>query len=319
MVRRHGRPFWFSVIAVAAALAVASPVFAQGNSIRGTVRDDQGQPVQDATVTISMENTGRKFQTKTDRRGSFIQIGLTSGTYVVVAEKDKLMSSPQNVPVRGGGPTEVQLVVGLAAMAASGDAAARGAALKQVFDEGNALVTAGKYDDAVAKFTEGLKINPNCYSCHNAIGNAYLLKKDYGQAEAAFNQSIAIKADDAEVYNLLANMYNAQRKFDQAAAASKKATELSAAAGGAGGASADVTYNQGVILFNGGKVAEAKPLFEQVIAANPNHAEAHYMLGMCQVGDNPPEAVKAFETYLKLAPSGPNAAMAKQFVDALKR
>jgi tetratricopeptide (TPR) repeat protein len=114
-------------------------------------------------------------------------------------------------------------------------------------------------------------------------------------------------------------MYNAQRKFDQAAAASKKATELSAAAGGTGGASPDVTYNQGVILFNAGKVAEAKPLFEQVIAANPNHAEAHYMLGMSQVGDNPAEAVKAFETYLKLAPSGPNAAMAKQFVDALKR
>ena len=86
MVRRHGRPFWFSVIAVAAALAMAAPVFAQGNSIRGTVRDDQGQPVQGATITISMENTGRKFQTKSDRRGSFIQIGLTSGTYVVVGQ-----------------------------------------------------------------------------------------------------------------------------------------------------------------------------------------------------------------------------------------
>ena len=69
-----------------------------------------------------------------------------------------------------------------------------------------------------------------------------------------------MKPDDAEAYNGLANVYNAQRKFDEAAAASAKANELAAAApgGAGGGGSADSLYNQGVILWNSGKIADAK-------------------------------------------------------------
>ena len=43
------------------------------------------------------------------------------------------------------------------------------------------------------------------------------------------------------------------------------------------------------------------------------------MLGMTLAGENPSAARGEFETYLKLSPSGPNAAMAKQFVDALPK
>ena len=44
-------------------------------------------------------------------------------------------------------------------------------------------------------------------------------------------------------------------------------------------------FNQGVILWNAGKIAEAKKQFEAAIAANPNHAEAHYQLGMALVNE----------------------------------
>ena len=71
-------------------------------------------------------------------------------------------------------------------------------------------------------------------------------------------------------------------------------------------------FNQGVILWNAGKIAEAKKQFEGAIAANPNHAEAHYQLGMALVNEgNLAGAATEFETYLKLAPTGPNAATAK--------
>jgi tetratricopeptide (TPR) repeat protein len=145
------------------------------------------------------------------------------------------------------------------------------------------------------------------------------MKKDYGKAEEAFKKSMELRPNDAEVYSEMANMYNAQRKFDDAAAMSKKASEIAGTSAGRAGGNPDVLYNQGVILFNGGKPAEAKPIFEQVLQANPSHAEAHYMLGMTMVGENPAAAVTEFESYLKLSPSGPNAAMAKQFVDALKK
>ena len=51
-----------------------------------------------------------------------------------------------------------------------------------------------------------------------------------------------------------------------------------AAAGGAPSASA--SFNQGVILWNANKFAEAKSSFEAAVKADPNMAEAHYWLGM---------------------------------------
>jgi Flp pilus assembly protein TadD len=75
-----------------------------------------------------------------------------------------------------------------------------------------------------------------------------------------------------------------------------------------------------VILWNAGKVAEAKKQFEAAVQANPGHAEAHYQLGMALVNEgNLAGAATEFETYLKLSPSGPNAATAKSLVAQLKK
>ena len=86
---------------------------------------------------------------------------------------------------------------------------------------------------------------------------------------------------------------------------------------------ADALFNQGVILWNGGKIAEAKKQFEAAIAANPNHAESHYQLGMTLVNEGTPAALTAaateFETYLKLAPTGANAATAKAVLGSLPK
>ncbi len=316
MVRHPGRV----MLAIVAALAFSIPAAAQmGGMVKGRVLDDKGQPVEGASVTITANDTARKFETKSNRRGEYLQIGLSSGAYSVVASKDKLVSPTQRATVRAGSPAEVDLIIGVNAAAASADAAARGAALTKAFDDAIAAQKAGNYDAAIEQFNNGIAINPNCFSCFNGIGRSYVMKKDYGKAEEAFKKSMELRPNDAEVYSEMANMYNAQRKFDDAAAMSKKASEIAGTAAGGAGGNPDVLYNQGVILFNGGKPAEAKPIFEQVLQANPSHAEAHYMLGMTMVGDNPSAAVTEFESYLKLAPSGPNAAMAKQFVDALKK
>src|SRR5437660_11118315 len=108
MVRRNGRLIWPLMFA---ALAIAVPVVAQmGGMVKGTVVDAQNQPVDGAKVTITMTDTARKFETKTNKKGEYLQIGLASGAYVVVAEKDKLASAPQRTTVRAGAPSELNLV-----------------------------------------------------------------------------------------------------------------------------------------------------------------------------------------------------------------
>jgi tetratricopeptide (TPR) repeat protein len=325
MVRRtNGRLSWLVACAAGLSLALAVPAAAQSTGmIKGVVKDTQGQPVEGAKVVIEMtEGVSRHFETKSNKKGEFIQIGLQGGPYKVTAEKDKLVSNTADVRVSISRPAEANLVLGAGtSAAASKEAAAKNAELKKTFDEGVAASRAGNHDEAIAKFTASAALNANCYDCYYNIAFSESQKKDYDKAEAAYKKAIEIKPDYAEAYSGLANVYNATRKFDQAATASAKAMELSgsgAAAGGGG--NADAMFNQGVILWNAGKIPEAKKQFEGAIAANPSHAESHYQLGMALVNEgNLAGATTEFETYLKLAPTGPNAATAKGILGSLKK
>jgi len=237
-----------------------------------------------------------------------------------VAEKDKSNSNQAPARVSISRPAEVVLVIGAGGAAGSKESAAKVAELKKAFEEGIAAGQAGKHDDAIAAFTRASEINPNCFDCHYNIGYMYTQMKEYDKAEAAYKKAIELKADYSEAYSGLANIYNLQRKFDLAAEASKKASEVGGGAAAGGGGNPDALYNQGVILWNAGKIADAKKQFEAAVAAKPDHAEAHYQLGMALVNEgNLAGAKTEFETYLKLAPSGPNAATAKNILQSLPK
>jgi tetratricopeptide (TPR) repeat protein len=264
--------------------------------------------------------TGRKFETKSDKKGEFIQLGLPSGSYTVVAEKDKMASPPSTVRVTVSSPGQAQLIISAAGASMTKEGQAKNAELKKLFDEGVAAAGAGNHDQAVEKFTAAAALNTNCYDCYYNIGFSYAQKKDYDKAEVAYKKAIELKPDYGEAYSGLSNIYNAQRKFDLAAEAAAKATQGGGGAAAAGGGNADSLYNQGVILWNAGKIPDAKKQFEAAIAANPNHAESHYQLGMALVNEgNMAGAASEFETYLKLAPSGPNAATAQGLLAQLKK
>ncbi len=325
MVRRFtGRRPWVVAGVALCALAMALPAAAQSTGmVKGVVKDTQGQPVDGAKVVIEMsEGTSRRFETKSNKKGEFIQIGLPSGAYKVTAEKDKLTSNTAEVRVRVSSTAEANLILGApGAGAASKEAMAKNAELKSTLEAGIAASNAGNDDEAIAKFTHATELKPDCADCFYNIAFLHSKKKEYDKAEAAYKKAIELKPDYSDAYNGLANIYNAQRKFDEAAAASTKAAELAGSKAGAlAGGNADALFNQGVILWNAGKIPEAKKQFEAVVAANPNHAEAHYQLGMALVNEgNLPGAAAEFETYLKIAPTGPNAAQAKALVEQLKK
>ena len=322
----NGRHRWLVACAALFALSLPMPAAAQSTGmIRGSVKDATGKAVEGAKINIDADANNRHFETKSDKKGEFVQIGLPPGAYKVSAEKDKVAAPPVPIQVRIGGGNPITLVLGAGgAPGMTPEAAAKNAELKKTFEEGVAASRAGNHDAAITAFTHAAELNANCYDCYYNIAFSESQKKDYDKAEAAYKKAIELKADYAEAYNGLANIYNATRKFDQAAAASAKAMELSggaaAGAAGGGGGNADAMFNQGVILWNAGKIADAKKQFEGAIAANPSHAEAHYQLGMALVNENNlAAAATEFDTYLKLAPTGPNAATAKGLLATLKK
>jgi Tfp pilus assembly protein PilF len=308
-----------SALAIVLLFGLSSWAWAQSGQLKGKVTDAEGKPVQGAQILIEFaEGVNRKFEVKTDRRGEFIQIGLQPGMYKVTATVDKLGSFSQQTRVTLSRPAEVVFEFKPGAGGGDAAAAAKAAALKKSFEEGVAATQAKNYDLAIQKFEEAAAAVPSCFDCYYNIGYAYSQKKDEKQAEASWLKAVELKPDYAEALNALATLYNNQKRFDEAAAMSAKAASAGNVIGGTG--NADAVYNQGIILWNQGKIAEAKVKFEEALKVNANHPEANFQLGMAQLNEgNVPGAISSFEKYLQLAPDGQFAAQAKGMLTQLKK
>jgi Tfp pilus assembly protein PilF len=303
-------------LALAVLLFLSSSALAQ-SVLRGKVNDAQGKPIEGATVTFEAEGVNRKAQTKTDKNGDFLQVGLSSGPYKVTAAKDGVGSQTLSANVRQGpnNPMTFSLTASSGLSAADKEAAvatqaAAGAAME--------AMKAGNHAEAITKFNEVIGKVPNCAECYYNIGVAQTRLSKPAEAEAAFKKAIEIKPDSADAYTGLANLYNGQKKFDLAAEASANAAKYSGGATG-GAAGAEASYNQGVILFNAGKFADAKTQFEAAVKADPNMGMAQYQLGMTALNLGQfADAVTALEAYLKVDPNGPKAAEVKASLPAIQ-
>ena len=301
------------VTAFLIALAIAAPALAQSTMVRGKVIDAKKEGIANVQIVVeSMGGSGRKLTTKTDKKGEFVQLLTESGPYRITATDPKIGSASADTRVVLGKVSEMTIV--LVPSTAANDSA-KAAELKKVFEEGVTASRASQHDLAIEKFNAALAISPACFDCQFNIGVALMAKKDEKAAEEAWKKALEMKPDYAEALNALSTLYNNQKRFDEAAAMSAKAAT---AGGGAG--SADATFNQGIILWNQGKIAEAKVKFEETIKMNATHADAHYQLGMAMLNEGKlAEAVTEFETYVKLAPDGQYATQAKGMIAQLKK
>jgi tetratricopeptide (TPR) repeat protein len=302
-----------TAILVALLLGLAPAAIAQTAMIRGKVIDAKKEGVPETTITVeSLDGSGRKLTTKTDKKGEFVQLLSASGKYRVTASHPKIGSASNDTGVSVGKVAEMVIV--LVPSTAANDTA-KAAELKKVFEEGVAASRSGSHDTAIEKFNAALAISPQCFDCQFNIGVALMAKKDEKAAEEAWKKALEMKPDYAEALTALSTLYNNQKRFDEASAMSAKA-----ASSGGGAGNADAVFNQGIILWNQGKIADAKVKFEEAIKLNASHPDAHYQLGMALLNEGKlPEAVTAFETYVKLAPEGQYATQAKGMIAQLKK
>jgi hypothetical protein len=306
-------------------VAWATPGFAQSTGmVKGKVVDSANQIVEGATVILETKDSGaRRFKVTTNKKGEYIQIGLQPGSWTVTASKDGIGEAKAEVRITLGASEQIDFTLTKAGAAGgpgmSKEEAAKLDTMQKAFDEGIKLTQAGKLDEAIAKFMEAKAINPDCFACQFNIGLSYAAKKDVPKAEEAFLAASALKPESPEPFNQMANLYNANKQYDKAAQMAAEASKRSGGASG-GGATAESLFNQGVVLWNGQKYADAKVQFEAAVKAKPDYADAHYWVGMASLNTGAMPAARAsFESYLKYAPTGQYAEQVKTFLAQLPK
>ncbi len=84
----------------------------------------------------------------------------------------------------------------------------------------------GKFDEAIAKFNQALKIHPNDPAIYVYRGRAKYAKNLNMEAIADFDQAVKINPNFAQAYNTRAMVHYTLEDFDQALADLQKAQSL---------------------------------------------------------------------------------------------
>ena len=303
--------------ALAAAAVCLSPgaASAQTGTARGKVLDEKGQGLADAAVLMEYQGPmTRKFETKTNKKGEFTQVGMQPGVYRVTATKEGYAGSFVEAKIILGDPTylpDIKLVPKAAAAAAAADKGME--ELRGGFEKANTLMNEGKLDEAEAEFRALIAKNPTVPQLHHNLAVVLAKKKDAAGAEAEYLKALEVKPDYVDGYAALSNFYLASNQGD-------KAMELLNKALAAKPDDPKLQFQLGLAQFSSGQYEPAAATFTKVAAADATNAEAHYYLGtIALTSGKKAECVEHLEKYLSMKPaSSQNAAVAPGLLQACK-
>ncbi len=298
------------LMAFAALLISVSMAAAQTGGVRGKILDEKGEPIEGVAVKMEFQGgVNLAFDSKTNKKGDFMQIGLRPGTWKFTYTKEgfQIFAAPMRVSL--GDATVLPPVKLMSAKAGAGGPG--GEDLQKTFSEAVAKLQAGDFDGAIAAFDAMIVKNPSLAEAHYNKGFAQYQKKDYPAAEASLKRALEVKADYGDARVLLSNIYTAQGLRD-------KAVEVMSAGPGAG--DARQLFNLGLALLNSGKGEEATAAFLKAEAADPLNSEVQYYLATSALNaGKTDECITRLEKYLVMGPkSDQNKATATGLLAALK-
>jgi tetratricopeptide (TPR) repeat protein len=216
-------------------------------------------------------------------------------------------------------------------------------ALNEKLNAAKTAADAGDFDTAIAALTEATQMDATRDLVWFKLADYYRMsapkqtdpaekQKRLNSAVDAYQKAVDIKKSTtndkdpnaaknlAAYYNNLADAYAKAGKIDDAV----KTYEISAQTDP--GSAAQAYFNIGAVLTNAGKADQAILAFDKCIAADPTRAEAYYQKGVNLLGKATlqgdktipaPGTVDAFQKYLELAPTGPNAENAKALLASI--
>jgi tetratricopeptide (TPR) repeat protein len=183
----------------------------------------------------------------------------------------------------------------------------------KLYNEGVAAFRVGDNAAAEASFLRALELQDDLTAATSALGVLYMQSGRHAEAAAMAERVLAGEPDDARMLRLrwdawraVGDEAKAKEAFDALAAADPQVLVKD-------------LFDEGARLFEAGDIAGARQQFERVLEIDPEHARAHYQLGLCLVNAGETAAAREhIEKFLELAPDDPEAATARDMLSFLK-
>lgn len=292
-------------------------------TVKGTVKDEQGNPISGASVDLQNNDNGQKYSLKTDKKGQYFSLGITPGKYKVV-----LMVNGQptfqltNVPI---GLEQQEAVVDIdlqkeRAAQQQGGAQAEGAkggkaqpqaqpqlteeqkkrieaaqkeqmtvkTLNEKLAQASEAEKAGNPEQAVQILTQATQMDATRDLLWARLGDAYKMSASKQTDKAQQSQDYAQAAEAYQKAIQIKPSADYWNLLGEAYSKSGKGDDAVKAYNTAAQLdppnAGKYYFNIGAVETNTGKIDDAIQAFDKAIAADPTRADAYYWKGVNLLG-----------------------------------
>ena len=298
----------------------------QHGEINVQVRTQDGQPAPVGThIALELAEGGPVDDCQTQPGGRCHFIPPTTGSYIVRVKQPgykptsgrvDLISTPKGYvaltlqPIPGEKEAEAPKDATGSSVSAADLAVPDNA--KKEFGAAQKALDAKDFDSGIAHLKKATELYPNFPQAYATMGAAYLEQKKYKEAQEALEKAVQLDPKAAGAYIELGATLNQLKDYPGAVTALTKGLDLNA----------DVpagNYELAKAYMAQQQWQNAEPALRKVIAAQPDMASAHVMLGniLLKKGDGP-GALNEFQTYLKLDPNGPMAPGVREVIPKIE-
>ncbi len=315
-------------VAVLAGILLTSAVSAQAwvgrGRLSGGVADLEGNPVEGASVKLTLDGVGPAEEVLTNKKGRWARAGLAGGSWEVFVTKPGYIPSQHTVRLNEYATAAERPFVKTAlepggqevtdGSAAALDEGESGQAARESLERGNDLLLSGDFEGAMALFNEALPSlgDGGKAAVLVAIAQAQIQLDREDEALASLEKALGYAPTNVDALQLMSRRLAALGRNDEARQYLRRLPEELRA-------DPEILLREGVDLYNQNDFKGALGRFDAVIESKPDWAEAYYFRGLANMaaGENAAAAAD-FRRLLELEPEGEKADEAKQFAEYLE-
>lgn len=308
----------------------------------GTIRDEQGQPLPGARVTIRSLETTRVRETQTNDGGHFFYGGFPPGRYLITVHRgDQLIwSFPVRLPP---GQEVIRLEIDLKKLREALEQMQRldpelerqreadrqrrkdQQRLQAHYTRGVRRLEEGHPEEALEEFQAAREMEPDRGLVYAMLGAASAAAQRQSEAIDFYRHALELEPNEAAHHNNLGTVLARVGQLEEALRHFERAAQLDP------DRAATYYFNRGAALFNAGRFESAVAALREATRRDPTLAVSHYFLGLALYRLSPrhpvgqgsarieprPGTIEAFQRYLQLAPEGEFAESAREYLEQL--